>query len=851
MPRLPSAQDINRQQPSTSRSVVGLPVDPMGQALQQTGERVQQVAAYMQRQDEKAQYEAEKAQIHEQRILEEERRKVNVLQKAQAQTGFVQDLNDWQVQSTNDSDYATQPKRFADFAQKSLQKYSSLISDEQERTLFELSAKRDISDYTVKLNSNAYEMRNKQLAANYDETLNRTINQIAAVDDLASKNSLIQAQMQETRAAIQAGILPPSAEPKARQTLQNTLAYTHLDKKSPDELLNAFEGKTSVNFTTTGNQVADETIADVSAKMGVSREYLIRTAQIESGGKVNAKNPNSSAAGLMQLTKDTAASLGKNPYDVRQAVEGASELYLENKARFEKEIGRTPTDAELYVMHQQGAPSAMALFKAASNDENAFDVLTRLHDAKTANDMIVNNGGNLDMSAADFVDKWVRKYEGEDDASLVQYITPSQQDQLKNKAYRTIQAQEKAVAEQQEQVYLADTVSNAIRGDGYINPKDTKQMKMFDVVYNQMILDNPTIAPDDKATGTAEIVKNVGIIPNALKGRLQQVFRLSESPDEIAQFADIVAKVEEESPQVLNDLPNETRIMASYINEGRRAGIDVSDRVASMRNAMLPENAPMIEKRKELLKSDAVKKEVNKNTHNLFDSWMPFMGQEIDTETGVNQLVSRDYRTAFEQSYLMTEDVESAHAYAATVVKAQYAPSIFADGGVMKHPPEMYYAVPNDDGAWIQRYLLEDVNQFYGNQKTPTAEKDAINREIDFIQSKLPTTFNPTEKKLLEDKTLRLQKSIPEGTPLTDNQVRIMSDSRTLREARATGKPSYAVIVTTYPNGYPKVETLKARFTPDVQKRKQERINEQVGVNERSQESTNLRASAKTGVIPQ
>lgn len=842
MPRLPSAQDINRQTPSFDRQVVALPQDPMGKVLQQAGGQLQQTGTSLERQ-------AYKMQLHEERVLEQERQKVNVVQKAQAQTSFLQDLNDWQTQAMNDTDYSTQPKRFSDFAQQSLQKYSSGITDTQERELFELKAKQDISNYGVRLNSNAYEMRNKQLVAGHDESLNRTINQISAAGDTLSKQRLIQAKLEETRALVAAGVLPPSAAVTAKETMRNTWAYSELDSKNPQELLNTFDGKPNVDVRTTGNQVLDETIETVSAQTGVPRDFLVRTAQIESGGKVNAKNPNSTAAGAFQLLEGTAKTLGVNPYDVKQATMGAAGLYLENRARFEKELGRQPTDAEMYIMHQQGAPSAMSLFKAASNGESALDALTRLHDADIAQDMIVNNGGNLDMTAGEFVKKWDDKYNGTADKSLLDYVTPAQQRQLYDGAVRKVEQQQKAALEAEQNQILLDTVSNAIKGDGYINPKDTKQMKMFDDVYNSQVLNNPDISLEEKTMATAEIVKNVGVIPNALKGRMQQVFRLSTDANEIAQYADIYAKLEEQSPQVLNDMPPESKVLASYISEGRRAGIDLSDRVASMRDSLKVENKPMVEKRKELLKDDKMKNSIDNNINELFDTWIPFAGQEIDTGTGVNQLVVSDYKTAFEQSYLMTEDSDAAHKYAESVVKGQYSPSVFADGGVMKHAPEMYYSIPNDDGKWMQEELLNDVNSFYGNQKLPNAESDAVNREIDFMQSKLPATFDETEKRLLEEKIVSLQESIPKGIPFTENQVRIMADSRTMREAVATKKPSYAIIVTTYPNGYPKVEALKGRFIPNVEKRLLGRIEEAKNKEAQNKSDSTLRASSKTGIV--
>ncbi len=801
MARLPSAQDINRQIPTVERPVVNLPVDTTGRSLQQAGSALAQVGSQLQAQ-------SARLQSYEEQVLEQERNKEIKLQQAFAQTGHLQDLNEWRANSQNDTDYATLPDRFEKYANDTLQRRSAGIMDNDVKTLFELSAKQNISNYKLKIRENAYTIRNQQLVAGFEDSFAKTTNQISATDDPAQIDALVKSQIQQLDGLIAIGAIPASKRPEAIRAIQNTVSYSKLDKLPADKAIEVFNGGSGVDFTTTGNQALDEVHKKVAAQTGTPYEFLTRNAQIESNGNPNAKNPESSAAGAQQITKGTAKSLGINPYDINQAALGAAQLYNEHKQRFIKEMGREPTDAELSAMHWLGSGDSMALFRAYDTDEKAFDILTRKKDASQARDIILNHRGNLDMTAAELLNIRINKYNGTENKELLKYLTPAQQKQLLNKNVAILEKQQKDFIEQQEKIVLADTVNKAITGEGYINPKDNKQMQMFDDVYNQQVLNNPDFSIEQKAIGTAEIVKNVGIIPNSLKGRMQQVFRLSNDSNEIAQFSDIFAKVQEQSPQVLNDIPAETKIMANYIAEGMRAGINISERVSSMRNAMLPENAPMIEKRKELLKADSFQSNINSNIVNLFDGWIPFTGQEIDIDTGINQLVANDYKTAFEQSYLMTEDADSAHKYASNLVKGQYAPSRFADGGIMKHPPEMYYSIPNDNTDWIMNQLLNDVN---------------------------------SESKL--------QKLLPEN-------VFLMSDSKTWRQS-ATGQPSYKVLIVgddgyispfgEFVNENGKQVFKEKRFVPDRQKR----LNELLLEPKIKEQERLLRNSAKTGVIPQ
>jgi hypothetical protein len=92
-----------------------------------------------------------------------------------------------------------------------------------------------------------------------------------------------------------------------------------------------------------------------SKNMGVIEDikadpYYHATALTESGLDPNAKNPNSSAAGLFQLTSSTAKALGvKNVFNAQQNFDGFKKLTEENKARF----GNDPET--LYAAHFLGA----------------------------------------------------------------------------------------------------------------------------------------------------------------------------------------------------------------------------------------------------------------------------------------------------------------------------------------------------------------------------------------------------------------------------------------------------------------------------------------------------------------
>jgi hypothetical protein len=138
-------------------------------------------------------------------------------------------------------------------------------------------------------------------------------------------------------------------------------------------------------------------------KYGLPGGYLQRTGEIESNLNPNAKNPNSSASGLFQFIRSTAKQYGlTNPFDPVASTDAASRLARDNAAYLRARLGREPTGAELYLAHQQGAGGAWRLLR--DKNARAADVV--------GSSAVRLNGGNSDMTAGEFANLWLSKYQG-------------------------------------------------------------------------------------------------------------------------------------------------------------------------------------------------------------------------------------------------------------------------------------------------------------------------------------------------------------------------------------------------------------------------------------------------------
>lgn len=135
----------------------------------------------------------------------------------------------------------------------------------------------------------------------------------------------------------------------------------------------------------------------------VSPEFRQRVAMIESNNNPNAKNPNSSAKGKYQFIDSTAKAYGlADPFNEQEADKAFDQLTKDNYTILSKSLKREPTEAELYLAHQQGAGGALNLLR--NPNAKAADVVGR--------DAIKLNGGRDDMTAADFAGLWTQKYDG-------------------------------------------------------------------------------------------------------------------------------------------------------------------------------------------------------------------------------------------------------------------------------------------------------------------------------------------------------------------------------------------------------------------------------------------------------
>lgn len=140
------------------------------------------------------------------------------------------------------------------------------------------------------------------------------------------------------------------------------------------------------------------------AAYGISGSYLARTWQIESNSGKSKGASSAGALGDFQFIPSTWAKYGNggNRMDFGASTMAAVRLAADNKANLTRSLGREPSDAELYLAHQQGAAGAAKLL--SNPNARAGDIV--------GNQAVSGNGGDPNMTARAFASIWLNKFNG-------------------------------------------------------------------------------------------------------------------------------------------------------------------------------------------------------------------------------------------------------------------------------------------------------------------------------------------------------------------------------------------------------------------------------------------------------
>ena len=192
----------------------------------------------------------------------------------------------------------------------------------------------------------------------------------------------------------------------------------------------------AVHPATAGAPQITGAIRQAAQSTGISFEYLLTTAKIESNFNPSAQASTSSAKGLYQFIDQTwlgtmkqdGAALGLGRYaaeilrlrsDPQASAMLAGALTRNNAALVSSSIGRQPSNGELYIAHFLGADGAGKLINGASKSPRASAASMFPH-AAAANRSIFYDASGRARSIGEVYGKLTRLFDSARDVAVAQ-----------------------------------------------------------------------------------------------------------------------------------------------------------------------------------------------------------------------------------------------------------------------------------------------------------------------------------------------------------------------------------------------------------------------------------------------
>jgi hypothetical protein len=336
---------------------------------------------------------------------------------ATAGSNFTKTLLETKDKLAEDPDYSTYSARWQEAAAKARDEQAALIKNPKLAEKFKAAADLDIAQGWSDLAKVGHGKEADVRVANLNDLMAQNLETSVKLRDPMQRTRLVDDTGKAIIAAADGGWISHSEAGRLQRQFAQDYAVQSIAVLPPGEQLAALVpggAKTAAASPVAAPSPdslppAVSAAIDRGAKNDTDAGILKTFAVLESSGDAGAKNPNSPAAGLMQIMPATAKQYGvTDPYDVGQSVKGAQGLLTDNRKALRASLGREPTTGELYLAHQQGATGAAALL--ANPDKPAVTVLTSVYrDEGKAQAAIAKNGGTADMTAGQFASMWTAK----------------------------------------------------------------------------------------------------------------------------------------------------------------------------------------------------------------------------------------------------------------------------------------------------------------------------------------------------------------------------------------------------------------------------------------------------------
>lgn len=394
------------------------------------------------------------------------------------------------------------------------------------------------------------------------------------------------------------------------------------------------------------------------------------------------------------------------------------------------------------------------------------------------------------------------------DEAFGDFFTAKQRTKLRD----TLQRGEDRIACEREKEMARQTaiqaVTDALQSGTPIDAKDKANQRIMNEFYNDSGINDGLINQDIVAANQlTAIAARTNFIPTQAESTLRAQLTTGSSAQK-QYAADVISRLQEEAPRSLDAFQRrdleQVNLAVNYIRSGVEPG--KAFQFANEQTDMT--NKPLIDERKAGLNAITKKQDFAAQAEEALDPGFFTIGPDLPDAPIARDSIIADYRNIFEGFMLSTGDVDVAKKLTEQEFTRLYGQSE-ATGRrlVMKYPPENYYAIPGLDNEWMPKQLQREL-------------QDMMGAEVDL-----------------------------------DNVV-LIADSITAREAQPGNRPSYQVFIEQELGDFMEVRDaegnlLRFRFDPTeaierTRSRLQEQQQEDIGSAKRARERRLINQSVTT-----
>ena len=555
-------------------------------------------------------------------------------------------------------------------------------------------------------------------------------------------------------------------------------------------------------------------------------DYESKVVRVESAGKANAKNPNSSATGHHQFTAGTwldnvaevrakggakwADGLSKNQLlEMRENGDASSEIFAhfrQANAAHLSANGLPVTDATEYMAHFFGKGGAVTVLQADPTkklsdilpksviDANPFLANMTAHDAHQwaarkmtvkASDIArtrvqvdqIEDRELRSMAASMVSDAYQVRRRVEQAAEMeieerVQANDPSlteqqilENNELSDSAQAALVSDLRKVRE--DQLVVQDTVAALNDESSSFNVYDNQTRKGLDKTFDVLTQDADEIQTQLTA---GEIAARSGYLPKQAFSTARSALSGTD-PAAFAAQAELLQQVLSRQPGAISAHDGRKGVqdrLADYEFFSRFMGSE--DAAARVIEANSPEAQAS---RKNL--SDAAKQAVKQIEAKDIEAHFADNGVDVSLGSDTQQAeIMGEYERLFTDAFLSTGDVEMAKNRALTEMSRVYGPNeITGSSRLMKYPPQSFYPASLTNPDWMREQISQDVSDYvFGDDITPLME----GLTGMFVEGNLAMAGTMNR--------------------ISPDNIQILSDMQTRKEVAAGQAPSYQVYFT-------------------------------------------------------